>query len=103
MEDMSAFLSGSPGSHPHSDRPNWRLGDEDIDELLIQKIADATRRQKRAAACQTVRAVANAVMARAHDGADTRAAIRAAVCSRLSLEDLGSDWSRITGRRAVAR
>lgn len=35
--------NGSPGSHPHSDRPNWRPGDDDRDELLAQKIADALR------------------------------------------------------------
>jgi hypothetical protein len=40
---MSAFLNGSPGSHPHSDRPNWQPGDDDADELLTQKIADALR------------------------------------------------------------
>jgi hypothetical protein len=39
----SAFLSASPGSHSHSERPNWRPGDDDIDDLLIQKIADALR------------------------------------------------------------
>jgi hypothetical protein len=46
MEDMSASLSGSPGSHPHSDRPNWRPGDDDADEFLVQKIADALREGK---------------------------------------------------------
>jgi hypothetical protein len=34
---------GSPGSRPHSDRPNWRPGDDDADELLTQKIQDALR------------------------------------------------------------
>jgi hypothetical protein len=36
-------VNGSPGSHPHSDRPNWQPGDDDADELLVQKIADALR------------------------------------------------------------
>jgi hypothetical protein len=40
---MSAFLNGSPGSHPHADRPNWRPGDDDIDELKLQKLTDALR------------------------------------------------------------
>jgi hypothetical protein len=35
--------SGSPGSHPHSNRPNWQPGDDDADDLLGQKIADARR------------------------------------------------------------
>src|SRR5438105_2488735 len=35
--------NGSPGSHPYSDRPNWRPGDDDVDELLTEKIADALR------------------------------------------------------------
>jgi len=34
---------GSPGSHPHSDRPNWQPGDDDEEELMLQKIADALR------------------------------------------------------------
>jgi len=34
---------GSPGSHPHNDRPNWQPGDNDADELLRQKIMDALR------------------------------------------------------------
>jgi hypothetical protein len=34
---------GSPGSHPHSARPNWRPGDDDAEELLLQKIVDASR------------------------------------------------------------
>jgi hypothetical protein len=40
---MSQNDTGSPGSHPHSDRPNWRPGDDDADELLTQKIRDALR------------------------------------------------------------
>jgi hypothetical protein len=32
-----------PGEPPDSDRPNWEPGDEDDDELLTQKIADALR------------------------------------------------------------
>jgi hypothetical protein len=40
---MSEIINGSPGSHPHSDRPNWQPGDDDADELLTQKIADALR------------------------------------------------------------
>jgi hypothetical protein len=36
-------VDGSPGSHPHSNRPNWQAGDDDADELLHQKIADAQR------------------------------------------------------------
>jgi hypothetical protein len=36
-------LTGSPGSHAHSDQPNWRSGDDDADELLSQKILDALR------------------------------------------------------------
>jgi hypothetical protein len=35
--------TGSPGSHPHSDRPNWQPGDDDADELIRQKIEDALR------------------------------------------------------------
>jgi hypothetical protein len=42
MSDLPE-TTGSPGSHPHSDRPNWRPGDDDADELLRQKIADALR------------------------------------------------------------
>jgi hypothetical protein len=38
---MSRNDGGSPGSH--LDRPNWRPGDDDADELLTQKIADAWR------------------------------------------------------------
>jgi hypothetical protein len=34
---------GPPGSHPHLDRRNWHPGDDDGDDLLIQKIADALR------------------------------------------------------------
>ena len=34
---------GSPGSHPHSDRPNWQPGDDDVEELQLQKLADALR------------------------------------------------------------
>src|SRR5258708_36833177 len=33
----------SSGSHPQSNRPNWQPGDDDADELLTQKIADALR------------------------------------------------------------
>jgi hypothetical protein len=40
---MTELSNGSPGSHPHVDRPNWRPGDDDADELLIQKIGDALR------------------------------------------------------------
>jgi hypothetical protein len=41
---MSTIIdNGSPGSHPHSNRPNWQPGDNDADELLQQKIADALR------------------------------------------------------------
>jgi hypothetical protein len=41
-----ALANGSPGNHPYSDRPNWQPGDDDADELLIQKIADALRDAK---------------------------------------------------------
>jgi hypothetical protein len=34
---------GSPGSHPHSARPNWQPGDDDVEELQLQKLADALR------------------------------------------------------------
>src|SRR5262249_53423136 len=36
-------LDVTPGSHPHSDRPNWGPSDDDAEELLLQKIADAIR------------------------------------------------------------
>jgi hypothetical protein len=39
-------LPGYPGSHPHSDRTNWRPGDDDAEELLLQKIRDALREGK---------------------------------------------------------
>jgi hypothetical protein len=31
------------GGHPHSDRPNWKPGDDDADELLDQKVRDRAR------------------------------------------------------------
>ncbi len=34
---------GSPGSHPHADRPNWQPGDDDAEELQHQKLVDALR------------------------------------------------------------
>ena len=40
---MSIADDGSPGSHSHSDRPNWQPGDDDAEELRLQKIADALR------------------------------------------------------------
>src|SRR5262249_55419286 len=40
---MRTADNGSPGSHPHSDRPNWRPGDDDADELQLEKIRDALR------------------------------------------------------------
>jgi hypothetical protein len=40
---MSDTEVGSPGNHPHSNRPNWQPGDDDADELLTHKIADALR------------------------------------------------------------
>jgi hypothetical protein len=40
---MTALDSGSPGNHPHVDRPNWRPGDDDVDELKLQKLNDAFR------------------------------------------------------------
>ncbi len=40
---MTEIDSGSPGNHPHSDRPNWRPGDDDVDELKLQKFTDALR------------------------------------------------------------
>jgi hypothetical protein len=43
---VSADTGGSPGCHPHADRPNWRPGDDDADDLLRQKIADALRDAK---------------------------------------------------------
>jgi hypothetical protein len=36
-------VNGSPGSHPHSDRPNWQPGDDDADELQRQKLGDLFR------------------------------------------------------------
>src|SRR6516164_5540052 len=36
---ITAAVDGNPGSHPHSNRPNWQAGDDDADELLHQKIA----------------------------------------------------------------
>jgi hypothetical protein len=40
---MTELSNGSPGSHSHADRPNWRPGDDDANELQIQKIGDALR------------------------------------------------------------
>jgi len=40
---ITPAVDGNPGSHPHSNRPNWQAGDDDADELLHQKIADAQR------------------------------------------------------------
>ena len=38
------MTNGSPGSHPHADRPNWHPGDDEAaDELMQQKLADALR------------------------------------------------------------
>jgi len=31
------------GATPHIDRPNWQPGDDDADELLVQKVPDALR------------------------------------------------------------
>ena len=42
-EQATEQVSGSPGSHPHADRPNWQPGDDDADDLLQQKIGDAFR------------------------------------------------------------
>lgn len=33
----------SPGSHPHVDQSNWRPGDDDSDELMVEKLRDALR------------------------------------------------------------
>jgi hypothetical protein len=46
MTDLTRKTEAAPGfpvSHPHIDRPNWRPGDDDADELLLRKIADALR------------------------------------------------------------
>jgi hypothetical protein len=43
---MDSLGNGSPGSHPHSDRPNWQPGDDDAADLLNQKIRDAINQGK---------------------------------------------------------
>jgi hypothetical protein len=40
---MSQIDDGSPGSHPRANQSNWRPGDDDADELLVQKLQDALR------------------------------------------------------------
>jgi hypothetical protein len=36
MSETKEIDDGSPGSHPHSNRPNWQPGDDAADELLRQ-------------------------------------------------------------------
>src|SRR5262245_47273795 len=43
MDEQAINGPGSPGSHPHSERPNWQPGDDDAEELQLQKIKDALR------------------------------------------------------------